>query len=155
MKILYSVCALLLIYVLLSVGTIVKNGVPLTSDPGLWQRLKRFLSTNTAQTADDHTYPELVTPRYSLQPKELRQRVIQATTDLGWQLNEDSDNELKFIVTTALARFKDDITINILAHDQGSALHVVSQSRVGRADFGANVAHILKLRQRLDALATQ
>lgn len=49
---------------------------------------------------------------------------------------------IEAVATTRLARFKDDVVIEVRARDGGSAVHVRSKSRVGAGDFGANAARI-------------
>jgi uncharacterized protein (DUF1499 family) len=56
------------------------------------------------------------------------------------------------IVATPLLGFKDDMTIRVMTQaDSKSSLYASSKSRIGRADFGANLGHILKLKHTIQA----
>ncbi len=63
-------------------------------------------------------------PRWSVLAADAAARVIEA------------------VATTGLLRFKDDVVIEVRPDGGGSAVHVRSKSRVGRADFGANAERI-------------
>lgn len=63
-------------------------------------------------------------PRWSVLAADAAARVIEA------------------VATTGLLRFKDDVVIEVRPNGTGSAVHVRSKSRVGRADFGANAERI-------------
>lgn len=49
---------------------------------------------------------------------------------------------LEAVATTRLARFKDDVVVEVRPAGGGSAVHVRSKSRLGKGDFGANAARI-------------
>lgn len=49
---------------------------------------------------------------------------------------------IEAVATTGLLRFKDDVIIEVRPKGAGSAVHLRSKSRVGKADFGANAARI-------------
>lgn len=151
----------------MSLLTIAKNGVSLTAEPGFSERFKMFMSTHHARTASDHRYPELRITIYDVPSSTLKQHVVDNAKSLGWKLvgskdslensfNNSSDNshQLSFIVTTALFKFKDDIHIVISENSEGkSLLDIESKSRVGKADFGANLGHIMKLKNKLNHLS--
>ncbi|MDH3637440.1 MAG: DUF1499 domain-containing protein, partial [Gammaproteobacteria bacterium] len=60
-------------------------------------------------------------------------------------------HRLHAIVTTPWLHFKDDVSIEIRSKDDTrSELLVKSASRTGRADYGANLRHILDLVHRID-----
>lgn len=63
-------------------------------------------------------------PRWSVIAADAAARVIEA------------------VATTGLMRFKDDVVIEVRPKGTGSAVHVRSKSRVGKADFGANAKRI-------------
>lgn len=58
-------------------------------------------------------------------------------------LDERSDY-LRFEVTTALLRFRDDL--EFLADDGGKVIHVRSASRIGRSDLGTNRRRVERIR---------
>ena len=55
-------------------------------------------------------------------------------------------------VTSQLLRFVDDVHIELRVAACGTELHVRSQSRIGRGDFGANARHVMELHLTLDRL---
>lgn len=150
LKALYLVLSLPIIYVVLGVGTIMKNGTSITDSPGTLNRLKTFLSSNTASTAPDHDYPELVTREYTLSKKALEKKVVEAADAIGYSLETQSEAEIHLIATTKLVKYKDDIKVVVTKAKEGTTLNMSSQSRKGRADFGANIANITRLIAEID-----
>ena len=59
---------------------------------------------------------------------------------------------IRFVRTTPLWRFKDDITVRISPNDVGCRVTVESRSRVGKADFGQNPRNIKELMEALRTL---
>jgi len=142
--------------VALAGGAILKNGVPLTEPPGLAKRLATYLSRNTARTRLDHEFPELRSPRYALPRHRVHDLVIRAARDAGWRIIDTvpERGSIHAVVATPWLRFRDDVRISLEEGPDGSTLvQVESRSRLGRADFGANIAHVKTLHRRLDALA--
>jgi len=154
LKALYIVLFLPVIYLVLGVSTIIKNGTSITDNPGTLSRLKTFLSSNTASTAPNHDYPELITREYVLSKKELEDKVIEVAKKLDYSLETQSGDEIHLIVTTKLVKYKDDVKVTITDSEKGSTLNMSSQSRKGRADFGANIANITRLIKAIDTSLT-
>jgi len=152
MKILLILCVLIAAYFLVSLLTILKNGVSLIDEPGLAKRFKLFMTTNIAETSENHSFPELITQTYPMTAEELKQKVIISAESLGWKLtkekehqnDEQSQRSLSYVVTTSLAKFNDDIEITLSeTKNNATQLNIKSESRVGRADFAANIGHII------------
>lgn len=161
MKILVITFFVVLTYYGISIATIIKNGVSLKNDPGIVSRLKVFLSTHRAETSKTSSFPELKTPTYQASANDAISTIMLIAEKKGWvkQSNKDplnNDTQLHYIITTTLLRFKDDITILVepINSDEQSnlvAIHIMSESRIGKADFGANLSHITTLINELDS----
>lgn len=144
---------LFVIAVLLLAAGIAGNRPPLTSSPGLVARLKIYLTTNRAATDTAAALPELRPHDYVLSPEQLFVAARATAGTLSWMIvSEDVAHwRLHAMVVTRLWRFKDDVRISVEALPQGARLNLVSQSRVGRGDLGANTRHILDFYTALDA----
>ena len=141
--------AVILIIALIVIGTLFKNRAPLLDPPGLKKRLAVYLTTNTAVTSDDHPFAELRTPVFDVGPDELYIAVKDAANDLGWVIIDSDDVEWRLDMTAKsdILLFVDDVKVEIepLVCNEGvtnTALHIQSQSRVGKADFAANAGHV-------------
>ena len=146
------IIAFIAIVVLLVAATLLKNHARLFDTPGFKKRLAVYLTTNIAETADDHPFPELRTPMFSTGPDELYIAVKDAAIGLGWAITDSDDTEwrLHLVAKTRLFLFMDDVHVEIkpLGCRDGittTALHIRSRSRVGRGDFAANAGHVQKL----------
>lgn len=132
--------------------TLYKNGANLTQSPGVGERLQVFLTTNYAQTSENHKFEELQTPEFSMSAEKLYQRVLKAAAELGWEIiAHDSDNQnANFTVRSPVFLFEDDLYIQVqfISADE-SSLHVESKSRAGEVDFAANSGHIQELINKL------
>jgi len=129
-----------------------RNGANLFEEPGFNERLAVFLTTNSAQTADDHVFSELRTPVYDIDAETLYQSVLQAAVELGWEIHShDRDNQnTNFVVYSPVFLFKDDVYVQVNYVDKNrSSLFIRSSSQVGRADFAANSGHIQELLKKL------
>ena len=132
--------------------TLYRNGANLFDEPGFNERLRVFLTTNTAQTEVDHKLKELRTPEFDMDTEALYQRVLRAAAELGWDIySHDSDNQnANFVVYSAVFFFKDDVHVQVKYLDKNrSSLFIKSASHVGRADFAANSGHIQELIKKL------
>lgn len=139
--------ALLIVGVWLIGSALLRNGVPISAPPGTLRRISAYLSTNVAETKDDHPFPELRTRYFDVDAESLFARVGAAMDILGWTRFADADARiLRAEVRTPLLRFTDDLSAEVIRSGERRAkLRVRSSSRVGRADFGANAGHILRL----------
>lgn len=157
MSMLLKIVSLTIVFAaVLAGGAVVKNQVPLTDPPGLVKRLAIYLTRNSAHTRADHELPELRSRAYALPPERVFELAVQAATEAGWRIvdRDAGRRALRAVASTPWLRFKDDIHIELgQGPDGGTAVAIESRSRVGRADFGANIAHIIELHRRLDALA--
>lgn len=157
MSMLLKIVSLTIVFAaVLAGGAVVKNQVPLTDPPGLVKRLAIYLTRNSARTRADHELPELRSRAYALPPQRVFELAVQAAQDAGWRIvdRDAGGRNLRVVASTPWLRFKDDIHIALgEAPEGGTATAIESRSRVGRADFGANIAHIIELHRRLDALA--
>lgn len=143
--------ALPVIGILFAILLIIRNDAPLSARPGLRRRLKRYLNQQRAETSNNSDCPELYTPVYLETPDALFEIVVKAVEKLGWKLRlqDNSNRRIEATITAPVLRLKDEISIQISpeAHDM-SSLQIVSasRSRLGSADFGANIRHIMDLK---------
>jgi uncharacterized protein (DUF1499 family) len=140
--------------VVLACGAIIGNRVPVLAPPGPVERLRVYLSTNSARTRPRHEFPELRTRGYKLSRDETFDRIERVITEMGWKLQrtDRSDYTIDAVVSTPLLGFKDDVHVMLKSTaDKGTLVDVASHSRVGRGDFGANIAHIVALYNALEA----
>jgi len=125
-----------------------RNDANLFQAPGVYKRLSTYLTTNTAETADNHPFAELRTPVFSVNAEELYQRVLYVAAESGWNvLASDSDNQdANFVVRTPIFMFEDDVYVQVkFINMNESSLYIQSSSRKGRADLAANAGHIQTL----------
>jgi uncharacterized protein (DUF1499 family) len=120
----------------------------------------RDLTTNFAETSEDADDEALrpIETRFSV--ATVGQLVIDAAASLpGWsEPHVDPEVGLatyRFVRTTGLLGFKDDITVRVKATAEGTRITAESQSRVGRGDLGQNPRNLKELltaiRERLQA----
>lgn len=158
MRVLFKLIVLAVVAALvLLAGGLLLNGLPWTDPPGVAARLNTYFSTHVAATNEASVFPELRPRRYATAPAETLAVVRAAVQALGWEIVAESSAEssqpprLTAVVTTRLWRFKDDVTVHIGPDPAGSMVHVISRSRVGRGDLGANTRHVLDLHAAMDA----
>lgn len=125
---------------------ILANTPPLLSPPGPLARLKTYLTTHIAETAPNHPFPELRTPRIATDLPSARNAVRGALEALGWQeIHEDGPRGFHATVITPFLRFRDDLVVHLEPAGGEIWIHVRSVSRVGQGDLGANARHIREL----------
>ena len=109
------VIAVIVVAVLIVIGTLIKNHAPLFDPPGIKQRLVVYLTTNTAETSDDHPFPELRTPVFDVGPDELYIAVKDAANDLSWPILDSDDVEWRLVMSakSAILLFVDDVRVEI------------------------------------------
>ncbi len=130
--------------IVLSIGAVSLTLVSLVVED--WPR---DFTTNTASTSDDPKAP-LAAHRSDLPPAELANHAIAAAGKLpGWHLAKLEEGQgvvtLRFVRSTRVLRFKDDITLHIVAEDGGSILRADSKSRIGKGDLGQNPRNLREL----------
>ena len=159
------IISVFLLLVVVVVATMLNNKARLFEPPGLAARLSVYLGQHEAQTADDHSFAELRTPRFKMRPESLFKVVIAVAHELGWSIEHEDDENLSahLVVSTPLLGFKDDVHVQVRFENEAagnakSSLWLRSSSRVGKADFAANAGHIqtlvaaVKYKIRLDIL---
>ena len=148
-------------YLVVGVGTIIKNGTSITNSPGAITRLKSFFSTNVAHTSTESSYPELQPRNYPLPAEKgvdtIKGAIIASAKSLGYEMNAEKqqNNSLHFTITTKIFKFKDDLTVELETNIDQVIINARSSSRTGKADFGANVANIRKFFNALDSQLIQ
>ena len=155
-KLLLGAAALvLLIAIGFAAGALYLNHLPWDQPPGFAARLQVYLTSHVAQTSPASLFPELRPRRYPLPPQKVESLVRDAMRGLGWAISVENPGRhmVGAVVTTPLLRFKDDISITVSRDGSGSLVQARSESRLGKADFGANARHILDFYAALDAIA--
>jgi len=144
---------ILLVLLLLTLG-VLQNAPPLSEPPGTVVRLYTYIDTNVAETAVGSPFPELRPRQYTLAPEALYAKVREAIERLPrWEIIESSETrrELRAVVTSRIFRFKDDVTVVVVAKPDGRPMVTLrSASRVGRGDLAANARHILDFYEMLE-----
>ena len=118
-----------------------------------FKSLKRPPKPNTCLAAPDNhclaADPDFAPPEFALTDRDLFSKLselIAAERSFG-RIESDAENlRMKFVATTGLMRFKDDVDIEIIPIDQAnSTLAIYSRSRIGYSDLGANQKLVKKL----------
>jgi uncharacterized protein (DUF1499 family) len=99
------------------------------------------------------------TPEYAdLQPQRFKQpydRVFGAALAIaqaaGWEVTaqDPAKGEIRAVATTAVFRFKDDITVTMAREGEAVLVNVRSHSRIGKGDFGTNARRIARFQAEL------
>lgn len=136
------------IFVLVVIALIPLVGVAVTVDD--WSR---DLSTNVAETsagaADVQMRPLPAQATFDQLVAAANQI---ASSSQSWEFN-DSDPDIQSIYlvhVSGLLKFRDDVALQLKTIDQKQAIHIRSQSRIGKGDLGQNPRNIRKLRGLLE-----
>lgn len=149
------ILALLAVALALLIGAVVMNRAPLFNAPGWSERLHVYFTTHVAEIANQPRFPELQALDDARDAATLYTDTLHAVEKLGWEIttHDDGQHRLEAVVTTGLWRFKDDVSIWIVAQPNSkSRLYARSQSRVGRGDLGANARHLRELIEAVTGL---
>jgi uncharacterized protein (DUF1499 family) len=152
MKIVLVIVMLLMVPVIIVAATLVKNQAHFFETPGFAERLSVYLGQHTAATSDNHPFPELRTPEFSMEADDLLNVVVEAASELGWRLRQLDESSLtvSLVVTSTLFGFNDDLVAQVKLNNAGkSTLYIHSTSRKGSGDLAANAGHIQTLVQRV------
>lgn len=118
-------------------------------DPG--KPLRAPLPRDDAAQAQRNAYPEVVTRRYDLPPRQVVRAVTAAARDLGWEptsragsLDRDgSEARFAYQARTFMLRFEDDVVVRVRRlDDQELAVDIRSAGRFGAHDFGGHARRI-------------
>jgi len=154
MKMFLKLIVLLILLVIgLVIGALWRSGAPLNGPPGTAERLRTYLTSNIAETASHSRFPELQERHYQLPPDEMLKQVQDTLKGLNWAISTEDPRRriVQAVVTTELLGFEDDFTVTVHPrHGNSSRLAIRSASRVGQADFGANIGHILAFFEALE-----
>lgn len=122
----------------------------------------RDFTTNDAATSDAAKNPSLRPVAAGLPPRDAAKLVVTAALQLpGWEFvgTEELEEEivLRFVRTTRLMRFKDDITVRIHSAADGLSstkceISAESKSRIGKGDFGQNPRNLAELMDKVRSL---
>lgn len=122
-----------------------------------FKSLKRPPKPNTCLAAPENhclaAEPDFAAPELAMTGRGLFSKlseIIASERSFG-KIETDADAlRIKFVATTGLMRFKDDVDIEVIALDHGRATFAIySRSRVGYSDMGANRKRVGKLIERV------
>ena len=124
-----------------------------------FKSLKRPPKPNTCLVAPENhclaAEPDFAPPELSMTGRGLFSKlseIIASERSFGKVETDAEALRIKFVATTGLMRFKDDVDIEIIPLDEGrSSVAIYSRSRVGYSDLGANRKRVTKLIERLTA----
>ena len=116
------------------------------------------LTRNVAETSPNAEDPRLRTRLYALSRDTVWTTVQQiAALQQGWTVIklDPAEGTLQAEARTRLLKFVDDVTIHVRqASGQRISVDVLSRSRVGLGDFGANARRIGRFFEALDSTLT-
>ena len=100
---------------------------------------------NDVKTGATPQYADLQPQRLAGTPAEVFAEARAVAEALGWEVTSQdaASGEIRAVATTRIFRFKDDVTITVVARESGgSIVNVRSRSRIGKGDLGANARRI-------------
>lgn len=123
-----------------------------------FKSLKRPPKPNTCLVAPDNhclaANPDFAPPVMIMTARGLFSRMSEVIASERRWGNIEADAEsyrIKFVATTGLMRFKDDVDIEIIPVDEGKATFAIySRSRVGYSDLGANRKRVNEIIRRVN-----
>lgn len=89
-------------------------------------------------------FPDIAPILTDLSGPEAYQRALSVAQDMGWQIVDAQNDNLRFEATahTPVFHFADDIVVVVSPASAGSRVDIRSVSRVGRGDRGVNAARV-------------
>lgn len=149
----FAVVAVVIFVALLALG-MRGNRLPMEDPPGSFLRINTYLNTHVAETKEGSPFPELRPRSYTLPADALYGKMKETIGRMPrWEIAESADErrEVHAVVTSALFRFKDDVTASVVPNPSGRAMLMVrAVSRVGKGDLGTNTRHVMDLYDALE-----
>ncbi len=100
---------------------------------------------NDVETGRTPEYPDLVPQRFAAPPTAVLEAVEATARSLPrWSVTgiDRDQGVLDATFTTLLLRFRDDITVRVVAEGEATTVSVRSRSRIGKGDLGQNARTI-------------
>lgn len=106
---------------------------------------------NDVKTGETPQYPDLRPLRLAQPYDRVFNAALAAAQALQLEITaqDRGQGEIRAVATTALLRFKDDVTITFRRDGENVEVNVRSRSRVGKGDFGANARRIRRFQEGL------
>ena len=99
---------------------------------------------NDVKTGETPQYADLQPQRFTRPFDHVFDAALATAQALAWEVTAQDRNqaEIRAVATTAIFRFKDDITITISREGKNVLVNVRSRSRIGKGDLGTNARRI-------------
>ena len=99
---------------------------------------------NDVRTGTTPEYPELRSQSFALPQDRVYAAALAVGQGMGWEVTAQSaeKGEILAVATTAVFRFKDDVTLNVSRDTDSTVVNMRSHSRIGKGDLGANARRI-------------
>jgi uncharacterized protein (DUF1499 family) len=106
---------------------------------------------NDVQTGKTPEYAELRPQRFKQPYDRVFGAAIATAKAAGWEVTaqDPGKGEIQAVATTAVFRFKDDVSIAVAREGDGVVVNVRSRSRIGLGDFGTNARRIARFQAEL------
>jgi len=106
---------------------------------------------NDVKTGETPQYADLRPQRFNQSYDQVFDAALATAQALGWEITaqDRTQGEIQAVATTAVFRFKDDVTVTISRESENVLVNVHSRSRIGKGDLGTNARRIRRFQAEL------